>query len=59
LSTTPAEAVHGAAVPVSKPGLPSFCPGAEQPVPPPPPMVKVKVAEPEPPAAAVAVTVAL
>jgi hypothetical protein len=34
LLTTPLDAVHGAAVPVSKPGLPSFCP--EQPVPPPP-----------------------
>src|SRR5690242_6689171 len=42
---TPAEAVHGAAVPVSKPGLPSFCP--EQP-PPVPPMVKVNDVEPLP-----------
>ena len=54
---TPADADHGAAVPVSKPGLPSFWP--EQPPPPPPVMVKVNVAEPEPPLAAVAVTVAL
>ena len=53
---TPADAVHGAAVPVSKPGLPSFWP--EQP-PPPPLMVKVNVVEPEPPAVAVAVAVTL
>ena len=50
LSTTPDDAVHGAALPVSNPGLPSFCPGLVQPPPPPPEMVKVKVADPEPPA---------
>src|SRR5690242_4752403 len=43
---TPALADHGAAVPVSKPGLPSFCPGLGQVPPPPPPMVHENVAEP-------------
>ena len=55
---TPADADQGDAVPISKPGLPSFWPG-EHPAPPPPPMVKVNVAEQEtepPEPVAVAVT---
>ena len=57
LSTTPAEAVHGAADPVSKPGLPSRWP--EQP-PPPPLMVKVNDVVPLPlPPLPVAVAVTL
>src|SRR2546430_4014685 len=57
LSPTPAVALHGAAVPVSKPGLPSFWPGLEHP-PPDGLIVHVKVVLPLcPPLVAVAVTV--
>src|SRR4051794_38307177 len=55
LPIEPVVPVHDA-VPDSKPGLPSFWPGDEQP-PPPPEMVKVNVVDPEPLApVAVAVT---
>src|SRR5882672_3851394 len=37
LVTTPLVAVHGVAMPVSKPGLPSNCPAVHPPPPPPPP----------------------
>ena len=57
LSMTPADADHGAAEPVSKPGLPSRWP--EQP-PPPPLMVKVNAVLPPPlPPLPVAVAVTL
>src|SRR5262245_58727711 len=55
---TPADAVHGEAVPVSKPGLPSFWPGLEQPAPP-PLIVHENVAEPVAPVVSRAVTVEL
>ncbi len=58
LSMTPEDAVHGAAVPVSKPGLPSFCPGLLQP-PPLLPIVHVNVVEPEALVVSLAVTVEL
>src|SRR5947209_4531386 len=57
LSMTPELAVHGAAVPVSKPGLPSFCPAAVQPVPPPDGLiVQVNDVEPAAPVVSRAVT---
>jgi len=52
---TPVEAVHGAAVPVSKPGLPSFWPGAAQL--PAPLIVQVNVVDPLAPVLSRAVTV--
>src|SRR2546429_4736707 len=56
LSMTPADAVQGAALPVSKPGLASFWPGLGQP-PPVGLMVQVNVVVPVwPPLVAVAVT---
>src|SRR3954470_21870167 len=54
---TPEEALHGAAVPVSKPGLPSFWPAAVQPVPPVPLTVQLNVVEPAAPVLSFAVTV--
>src|SRR5438067_2434084 len=59
LSTTAGVVVHGAGLfaPFSKPGLPSFWPGLEQP--PPPPIVHVNVALPDAPVLSVAVTVTL
>src|SRR4051812_49768776 len=54
---TPEEALHGAAVPVSKPGLPSFWPAAVQPVPPVPLTVHVNVVEPAAPVLSFAVAV--
>ncbi len=56
---TPDDAVHGAADPVSKPGLPSFWPGLPQPPPPPPPIVHVNVVEPDALVVSLAVTVEL
>ncbi len=57
MSITPAVAVQGAAVPVSKPGLPSFWPGLVQPPPPAGLIVQVNDALPLcPPLDAVAVT---
>src|SRR5690242_11515792 len=53
---TPAVEVHGAAEPVSKPGLPSNC-AAEQP--PVVPIVQVKLVEPDALVVSVAVTVTL
>ena len=55
LSTTPVDAVHGDAVPVSKPALPSFWP--EHPPPPPPPIVQVNDVDPNAPVVSVALTV--
>ena len=55
---TPAVAVHGAAEPVSKPGLPSSCCPAVQP-PPEVVIVQVKLADPEAPVVSLAVTVTL
>src|SRR5215468_854062 len=56
---TPEDADHGEAVPVSKPGLPSFWPGLEHPPPLPPLIVHVNDAEPAAPLVSVAVTVEL
>src|SRR5690242_4743972 len=55
LSITAGVALHGAAVPVSNPGLPSFWPGLAHP-PPPPPMVQVNDVPPEAPVLSVTVT---
>ncbi len=57
LSITPELAVQGAAVPVSKPGLPIFWPELEQP--PVVPIVQVKDVLPEAPVVSLAVTVTL
>jgi hypothetical protein len=59
VETTPEVLVHGDAVPVSKPGLPSSCAAVQVPPPPPPlvVIVQVKVVLPEAvPLVAVAVT---
>src|SRR5215468_5119908 len=55
LFTTPDVAVHGAAVPVSKPGLPSSC-AAVQPVPPVGGGLGLPPVEPEPASHAVALS---
>ena len=55
---TPEDAVHGAAVPVSKPGLPSNWAAVQLP-PDPEPTVQVKLALPAAPVVSVAVTVTL
>jgi len=58
LSITPAVADHGAALPVSKPGLPSFWPGLPQP-PPVPLIVQVNDVLPEAPVLSLADAVTL